>query len=572
MVASIASGEPGLCDELGRLIHQTSGGVPLLALAALDVALARGVLRLEDDQWIADDVEALRGVLTGGNLLEQLLADLPPNAVQVVMALALAGQALEERVLSAAATTSEIRALTGMLEQRGLLVRVDTRWEVAHDRLADAAIALASDGETGAVARRAGHALLSHPDPDAAALRLAGRLLLRGGDRAATVAFRRWLRAVNRRRYWRDPRTAAGEFLGDLGTPEAVRTLVGRVSPVRRLVRGWPVHAGTAAALLLLGTVGATGDRLLTLTEPKAHSIRITEPPSSRGFLFDSSSVGQDLDPTRIRNPIPTVVSFLDAQGRPTRRGPGSVGVRLMTEDTLVLEGPSVVPTRWGRAEFKDLVVRGLGSFVLEVTAGTLPPARSGRLHASTDGGGTRPRLQILSGTISGQRVTADSPTIRVPPGALLTGEVTLSALTTSRTAAVLLGAIGLWGDRTTNFVPLQALPPHGESRNIVPLRDPNTWRSLRAPDAPGRYWLLMAFDYETEMRYIASWTNWLTGEPVWFDGNDLADLTEEEIQAIRQGGLLHRAKVYMMPGNPDGRRQVPQPVVAAVIEVIVEA
>ncbi|HUG26905.1 MAG TPA: AAA family ATPase [Gemmatimonadales bacterium] len=572
MVASIAAGEPGLCAELGRLIHQTSGGVPLLALAALDVALARGVLRLEEDRWIADDVEALRGALTGGNLLEQLLADLPANAVQVLMALALAGQALEERVLSAASTTPDIGALTGMLEQRGLLLRLDTRWEVAHDRLADATLAIAPDGESDAVARRAGHALLSHPDPDAAALRLAGRLLHRGGDPATTVAFRRWLRAVNRRRYWRDPRTAAGEFLGDLNTREAVRTVVGRMSPVQRVVRGWPLHAGAAATLLVLGTIGATGDRLLTLTDPKAHSIRIIEPPSSRGFLFDSSSVGQDLDPTRIRNPIPTVVSFLDAQGRPTRRGPGSVEMRLMTEDTLGLEGPSVVPTRWGRAEFKDLVVRGMGSFVLEVTAGTLPPARSGRLHASADGGGTRPRLQILSGTVNGQRVTADSHTVRVPPGALLTGEVTLSALTTSRTAAVLLGAIGLWGDRTTNFVPLQALSPHGESRIIVPLRDPNTWRFLRAPEAPGRYRMLLALDTETEMRYIASWTNWLTGEPEWFDGNDLADLTEEDIQIIREGGVLHRPKVYVMPGNPDGRRQMPHTVVAAVIEVIVEA
>jgi DNA-binding SARP family transcriptional activator len=572
MVASIASGEPGLCAELGRLVHQTSGGVPLLALAALDVALAHGVLRLEDDGWIADDVEALREVLTGGNLLEQLLANLSANAVQVLTALALAGQALDERVLSAASTTPDIGPLTGMLEQRGLLLRIGTRWEVAHDRMADAALAIASDGETCAVARRAGHALLSLPDPDAALLRLAGRLLLRGGDRAASAAFRRWLRAVNRRRYWRDPKAAAREFLGDLGTPEAIRSLTGRVSPVRRLVRGWPVQAGIAATLLVLGSIGATGDRLLTLTDPKAHSIRIIEPPSSRGFLFDSSSGGADPGPAQVRNPIPTAVSFLDAQGRPTRRGPGSVEVRLMTDDPVVLEGPTVLPTRWGRAEFKDLVVRGMGSFVLEVTAGTLPPARSGRLHASADGGGTRPRLQILSGTVNGQRVTADSNTVHVPPGALLTGEVTLSALTTSRTAATLLGAIGFWGDRTTNFIPLQALSPHGESRITVPLQDPNTWRFLRAPEAPGRYRMLLVFDAETEMRYIASWTNWITGEPEWFDGNDLADLTAEEIQTIQEGGVLHRPKVFVMPGNPDGRRRMPQPVVAAVIEVIVEA
>ena len=571
MVASIAGGDPALCASLGQLLHDVSGGTPLLALSAVDVALERGLLTLRNDQWDAQDLPSLRQALSNRDVLEQLLDRLPAGGLPVLVALALAGRPLDEVALAAAAGQGDAAALLTALELRGLLQRMGEEWEVAHDRLADAALASADASTQAAIAGRVGRALFEREDASPAALRLAGRLLLRAGDRDGSVSFRRWLAASGRRRHWRDPRAAAQQFLGEDANPGDTRVLAASVPRLTRLVRGWPVHAGTVATLLLLGTLGTTGERLLTLTDPKAHSIRIIEPPSSRGFLFDSSSVGPDLGPAQVRNPIPTAVSFLDAQGRPTRRGPGSVEVRLMTEDTVVLEGPTILPTRWGRAEFRDLAVRGMGSFVLEVTAGTLPPARSGRLHASADGGGTRPRLQILSGTVNGQRITADSHTVRVPPGALLTGEVTLNALTTSRTAAVILGAIGLWGDRTTNFIPLQALPPHGESRVIVPLQDPNTWRFLKAPEAPGRYRMLLAFDAETEMRYIASWTNWITGEPEWFDGNDLADLTEDEIQTIRQAGLVLRPKVFVMPGNPDGRRRMPQLVVAAVIEVIVE-
>lgn len=571
MVASIAAGEPDLCAALGQLVHQSAGGVPLLALAALDLALERGVLRLEDGQWAADEPEALRSLLTDGNVVERLLGSLSAEARDLLLALAVAGQGLDAEVLGAAVAIADPGPVVDALELRGLLLRVGPRWEVAHDRLAEAAAAIASPGAEQLVARRAGHALLQRQDLGVAGLRLGGRLLLLAGDPAAGAAFRRWLANSAERRLWRDPDAAAREFLGERAEPGAIRALTRQVSPADRIIRGWPLQVGTAAALLVLGTLGATGDRLLTLTDPKAQGIRIIEPPSSRGFLFDSTSTGPGIVRSQIRNPIPLAVSFLDAEGRPTRRGPASVEVHLITQDTVMLEGRVVRPARWGRAEFEDLVARGAGSFQLEVRAGSLPPARSGRFYAGADLGGAIPRLQLLSGRINGQQILPDGPTIRVSPGATLAGEVTLHALTTARTAAMLLGAVALWGDRTSNFIPLHALPPHGETRATVRLRDPNTWRPLQAPGQPGRYALLFVLDAETEMRYIASWTNWITGRPEWRDGNDLADLSPDELETIRREGGLLREKVYPIVGEPDNRRRVNHRLVAAVLEVIVE-
>lgn len=569
MVASIASGEPGLCAELGRLVHGVSDGVPLLALAALDVALDRGALRLSEDRWQVDDFARLRQVLSGGDLLEQLLANLPPEAMDILVALALAGQALDDQMLASASSSRAVPVLAATLEQRGLLLRAGLRWEIAHDRIADAVLAVALPGQMASVARRLGAALLGVRAPELTTLRLAGRLLARVGDPGASRAFRRWLRASHRRRAWRHLGPAASEFLGDLATPERIRALTRSVSPVQRLVHGWPVQSAVAAAVMALGTIGMTGDRIVTFTDPRPASIRVLDPPSARGFLFDSLS--QTYGTLRVpENPVPLTVQFLDAGGQPTRRSPDRVEVRLVTTDTLVLAGATVQRPRWGTAVFDDLRVVGRGAFRLEVRAGQLPPAQTRSFFAGSDLGGARPWIRITGGRVNGREIEPGSPAAVVAPSSDIQGTLDLHVLTTARSAAILLGAVALWGDRTTNFIPMEALPPHGESILRLDLMDPNTGKRLTAPAAPGRYPILLIFDAETEMQYIASGTNWMVGEPVWYDGNDLADLSAAAVDSLRRGGSALVQWLMIERGRPQARQWYRRQIHATVLDLVV--
>ncbi|MFN2317428.1 MAG: AAA family ATPase [Gemmatimonadales bacterium] len=570
MVASIAGGDPALCAALGQLLHDVSGGAPLLALGAVDVALERGLLTLRDHQWAAQDLSSLREALSGQDVLEQLLDRLPPGGLPVLVALALAGRPLEEAALAAAAGRADAGTLITALELRGLLQRMGEEWEVAHDRLADAALAGTDAITQAAIAGRVGRALFEREGASPAVLRLAGRLLLQAGDRDGTASFKRWLAAAGRRRHWRDPVAAAQQFLGEDANPGDTRMLADSIPRVARLVRGWPGPAALVAFLFLLVTVGSIGSPMLTWLEPPATTIRVSEPPSSRGFLFDADARGEG-NLASARNPVPILVTFLDKAGEPTRRAPRMAEVRLIGQDSLRLEGTLSRPVEWGRAEFDDLVVGGGGAFQLEVHAAGLPPVQTGRIFAGADGGGAHPSLRILSGEVNGQRVDSSSRVIRVRAGAEIEGRLSFEAVTTARTAAILMGAVALWGDRTTNFMPMEALPPHGVSAFTTEIRDAHSRRRFRAPTTPGRYQILFLSDTETEMRYIASWTNWIVGQPAWFDGNDLHDLTAEQLALIASGGRVLRPKLFVMPGDSGGTRIMDHMVAGAVLEVIVE-
>jgi hypothetical protein len=139
-----------------------------------------------------------------------------------------------------------------------------------------------------------------------------------------------------------------------------------------------------------------------------------------------------------------------------------------------------------------------------------------------------------------------------VAPNTPLTGTIAVRVTTALQQAAVLFGAIPLWGDRRTNWIVLRSLPPHGEMEFEQPLRDGVDGRVLRAPSRPGRYRLLLVTGAETEMRFIASGTNWMLGAPVWFDGDDLADLPPSSIDSIvRIGYSRWKRLIRPVDGRP---------------------
>lgn len=572
LLASMAAGDPALLAELGRILHAASGGVPLLALAALDLALDQRRLHLSDGRWECPDLDALRLALGRGSVLDQLLQTLPAGSDRLLLALSLAGRPIEDRFLASVAEALGGAELAPVLEQRGLIVRLGDEWEVAHDRIAEAALATAPPEQRQAVARALGHALLEAAHHQPRLLRVAGQLLAAAGDDDVAEAFRHWLAAIRRRGHWRNPVVAAAEFLGEGATVVQAQGLARRVPWLARLRYGWPELAAALAAVVVLAVGAGLVAALRGVVAPPAARLSVVFPPSSRGFLFDSLATECQPGRTCGRHPFPILVDFRDARGRATARGPDSVVVRLVEASGGTLVGRTTVPVGGSSVDFSDLAVEGPGGFVVEVAAGGLPPVRSHRYwigHPHGQGG----ELRLRSGTVAGQAVDSIRRTITVAPGTPLTGSVRFWSLTTMRDAAILMGAVPTWGDRRTNFIVLTALPPHGAVEFEVPLEDAiDSGRMLTAPLRPGRYRVVFLMRPETEMRFIASMTNWVMGAPVWDDGNDVVDWGEAVFQRLDGAGVADSVTVLMRPREQGDWRspQVPVSVAGTTIEVVV--
>ena len=306
-----------------------------------------------------------------------------------------------------------------------------------------------------------------------------------------------------------------------------------------------------AGILLMAGAAIGSPQRLQHWFDAPAQSMAINGPQTSQGFLFSPATSGL-LGRLEGLNALPVSVDFRNSSGALTRNTPTTVEVRLAGGGNLHLEGRLIRPARSGRADFPDLAVRGVGPFRLEFHAGELAPATSQPLFAANRT--EYPEFQfhrVVGGALNDQPLDSAHRVIRVAPGAVLRGSLQFRTFTAAHTAAQLAGAVALWGDRRTNWIALQALPPHGESVWETELRDPGSHRELRAPSTPGRYWLVLVVEAETEMKYIASRTNWVLGEPQWLDGNDILDLAPAQLRQLDSLGVIPWPKTFADPSRP---------------------
>jgi hypothetical protein len=145
---------------------------------------------------------------------------------------------------------------------------------------------------------------------------------------------------------------------------------------------------------------------------------------------------------------------------------------------------------------------------------------------------GSTSSLAIQSGTGSFLSVSSLNEIIVAGPGEMISGDVTfLSVNTWASSAAMVYIGTPSWGDSSQSYWTISV--NHDVGTNTYA----SSGISLTAPSIPGTYYLILAFRAELNGAQVASATNWLYGDPVWDDGNDIADFNEAQIAEAQANG-----------------------------------
>jgi DNA-binding SARP family transcriptional activator len=261
-------------------------------------------------------------------------------------------------------------------------------------------------------------------------------------------------------------------------------------------------------------------------------------------------------------NDNPPVLRVYDRLGRPSHRLDGDTLVVTQQHGDARLEmtAPAVV---------EDGVVAALGLILRDVPGGTrdsvVATFRVGRASSRAitlfRPGSLNYALSFFRGTLAGQELGRERPTIRVAPGAPIEGEVLLRYKTPSDPITYILAESSTFGDPATDTVTVASL--HDNATNgYIGVRVRRT-----APMVPGTYWLAWITAPETTSIWVLSATNWRCGAPVWNDGNDL--MARDDLASIWGGGVLNVSRLIC--DAPGQRERLDQVMPAATVQVIVE-
>lgn len=283
-----------LVDSLGTLptdqdwtrhliakVTQSSRGIPLFVLSALEQLTADGTIALEDGRWAARDGMLVRARLEHIDAFGARLRALSPPSFRLLVACSIAGvplpantvETLEMRLASA--ENGSIR----QLEQLGYLRRSESGIAVGHDAVAEAALAMSPEAERVALTRELGLALVAASD---------ARWIDRGLRHLASVgdvsALLPPLLGVIRRRL--PPGTPPIDFvaatLGRSRSDPLVRD-VARAFPMSLKLRCYSRVIGASITAVVLLVAGLTYAQLANDREPVSDIEVILKPSGSSG-------------------------------------------------------------------------------------------------------------------------------------------------------------------------------------------------------------------------------------------------------------------------------------------------
>lgn len=141
--------------------------------------------------------------------------------------------------------------------------------------------------------------------------------------------------------------------------------------------------------------------------------------------------------------------------------------------------------------------------------------------------------FRLIKATVNGRPISPGN-VASLRPGedsAFVLMTIEFSAL--RATANYVLGAAPTWLPRESSVVRVAGLP-----RPVV-----NVWSTMRfavpAPSEPGRHALIVGMGADDSVDHLFSATNWMSGLPRWYDGNDLHDMSVEQRAHLRDSGWV---------------------------------
>jgi DNA-binding SARP family transcriptional activator len=493
-------------------IHEAAAGSPLLVLNILQLAIDQGWLSRDAETWEGRDIGALLAQLRTGSALDRRLAGLGAHERRLLLSLAVAGAPVHDIVIEGMSRRFAFGATSTLhtLEVAGFVSRHGQAWETAHDLVAEQVLEGATRDELRAARNALGSALLDDAGEDEDRLRGAARQLAAAAEQVALArTYHRYARARRKRGDTQGARAMARDLLGAEASTDAVNGLARTLPWQLRLTR--PIWFGLGGVAALTAIIGV----LLWLGQPVRLVIR--QMPEAWDQFSET----------------PWVIDVLDRTGRTARGVEDSVEL-LMVGDTLAfgLVGRRKAAVRDGRATFDSLSASP--GRRARSTLGFRLPGLPVVFSDSFISGNRANVLRLDSGRLNGQVVTPARRQVNLAPGEILQGRLVLRLTAITGIASQVMAVVPQWGDRRTNLYNARAVPAH-----VINLAFEQRL-AIAGPTRPGRYGLVLAYGMETEARFIAAGSNWAFGEPLWFDGNDLYDLTAaQRDSANRAGGLM---------------------------------
>ncbi len=532
--------EPRTADRFIAALHEHTGGSPLLILENLHLAIDRGLISRHDGTWEFRDPAALIDGISKGDVLKQRLRKLEDRLFRILVILAVAEEPLSAATVSSVlgGDRAAVEADLATLEHQALASASGDLWQCSHDSIAETLVRMVPHQERAAVRGTLGAAFAADRSADLDKLRLAIRHLGAGGRRDHVEET--FSRAVALARSSGDRRShlqLAAAMLGEASPSDAAGRLVSSLPFFRRIGLTSPGRLAAASAVLAAGVFIP-----LQLLPARATQLAITGQPLAGNVVIVP----------------PPVVELQDKAGR--RVAGATDTVRVEAIDQLPgIAGTLEVAAVDGRATFNDLSVTGEGPVQLRFSARGLRGIVSRPINVA-DG---KPTLRFISGSINGQNLTPQMRRVVVRRGELIAGNVLLEYSSYWGSASVILGAAALWGDREKNFLDLAPL--------FTPAENQPRRASIRftAPETPGIYHIVFAFDAEGSVEDFMSGTNWRLPDPIWNDGNDIADWTPAQLAQANSQGWAQ--STFVQINNATGQPfRDPHPVPATVIDVVV--
>jgi DNA-binding SARP family transcriptional activator len=526
-------------DEFVDTLHDHTGGSPLLVLENLHLAMERGLLELKDGDWSYGNRVSLIDAVSRGDVLEERIRKLDEQLYRMLLLLSVAEEPVPVPVMSSAlgSDQSSVEGSLAVLEQHALASSSAGEWRCSHDSIAETVVRMAYPQERVQAHHALGTARLqSSYLPH---LRLAIRHLNASGDWDKTnEAF---VRAVAIARLAGDQRSniqLAAAMLGESLPSDTANRLAASLPLSNRIRLSTVMRAVIMATLVIV--IGMLAFRMI---RARPAQVAITTQPLAASSLVVP----------------PPVIEIQDRKGRRIRQGSDTITVETVGSGPG-LTGTLAVAAVDGRAVFNDLSVNGEGPVQLRFKAKGLKAALSHRINVT----GTNPTLRLISGMLNGQRIDASHRTVTVNRGGTISGDLLLHYTSYWGSASVILGATATWGDRKRNLLDLAPLftPAENQPRraHIV----------FTAPETPGIYHIVIAFDAEGNVEDFMSGTNWRLPEPVWNDGNDIVDWTPEQLAQANARGWV-QSKFVQIDNATRNPRMDPHPVAATVVDVRVK-